>query len=183
MRLQNIVIAMLMLLWFCPLSAQPQANPQMQQGVLENKLKALYLLRLAAFVSWPQDSSQNQSDTFNICIDADEPIQLLLKQIKTTQLKGKSLNIVSLSSEQRHSLCHLRYISTNSQYSFDIKSAVLTISSRLGFARDGGMIEFYIAKNKLRMRANLTVIEKAGLTVDPELIPLLKIIKNKGDMR
>lgn len=145
-----------------------------EQQKLEYKLKALYLIRLAEFISWPE-SSEHQ--TFKICIDASDQVANQLRQSTTSNIKGRKLEIIDPPTDSSISQCAFLYLSQGQIQPSLTHTPVFTVSSQENFAEQGGMIEFYIDRNNVRMKCNLQSVNKAGIKLSSKLIRLLKIVE------
>ncbi len=163
---QKPLIFILLLFNFCSVGIAADTD-------FEYKLKALYLTRLADFISWPDGKIK---DHFIICIDSDDKVAIQLQNITVGKILKKPVKIITLPAVPAIKQCDLLYLSSGTVDPFLAEQAVLTVSSQTGFAKQGGMIEFYIAENKVRMKANLSAVNKAGIKISSKLIRLLKII-------
>jgi len=141
---------------------------------IEYKVKALYIIRLAAFITWPENP---ENETFKICIESSDPVSIQLKQSSISVVKGRKLEIIDLTSDLSISQCNFLYLSQGKINSAITKTPIVTVSSQAGFAKQGGMIEFYIENTKVRMKANLQSANDAGIKLSSKLIRLLKIVK------
>ncbi len=140
----------------------------------EYKLKALYITRLADFISWPNTAKKN---TFKICINSTDKVAIQLKKIEPDAILNRQVEIIDPPSGTSITQCDFLYISRGKVDSSLINIPVFTLSSQADFAEQGGMIEFYINQRKVKMKANLSAINKAGIKVSSKLLRLLKIVK------
>jgi len=53
------------------------------------------------------------------------------------------------------------------------------LSETLSFAQQGGIIEFFITKNKLHFKINVDAAQRADLTISSELLKLARIVRTK----
>lgn len=149
---------------------------------LENelKLKSVYLVRLSDFTTFP---SKLESDRLNICVEGTSPIVSFLNEIELDEDK-KYLTILYDISNDSISGCNILYLSENEKTTLSKKlktlsnSEVLTISSMDGFALSGGMIEFYLEKNKVKMKVNLSTLRESGIFINPKVLKLMSIVKH-----
>jgi len=140
----------------------------------EYKLKALYITRLADFIKWPEDVKKK---TFKICIDSTDKVAIQLKKIELDEILHRPVEIIAPPSDSSISQCDFLYIVQGKADSSLANTPVFTLSSQTDFSAQGGMIEFYVDQSKVKMRANLVAIKKAGLTVSSKLLRLLKIVE------
>ena len=145
---------------------------------LEYKLKALYIVRLAKFITWPENPQKN---SFRICIDSSDKVAVQLRKTTETEINGRKLEIIDPPSDYTITQCDFLYLSEGK---VDLSLAyfpIFTISSQADFAEQGGMIEFYIDLGKVRMKANLAAANKAGIKLSSKLIRLLKTVKQREE--
>ena len=140
----------------------------------EYKLKALYITRLADYIIWPDTEKKN---TFKICIDSTDKVAVQLKKIELEDILDRQVEIITPPSDSLLKQCDFLYISSGKVDSSMANIPVFTLSSQADFAEQGGMIEFYIDQSKVRMKANLYAVNKAGIKVSSKLVRLLKIVK------
>ncbi len=141
---------------------------------VEYKLKALYIISLAGFINWPENS---QKQSFKICIDSSDQVAVQLKKQTLTEIKGRKLEILDPPTDASISQCDFLYSSEGNIHSSLAHLPVFTLSSQQGFAEQGGMIEFYIDQAKVRMKANLQAVNKADIRLSSKLLRLIKIVK------
>mgnify|MGYP000529990073 CR=1 FL=1 len=144
-----------------------------QSNALETKLKAVYLVRLGEFISWP--TAFASQDTFTLCIAKNEPIYLYLAAISQYKVKDKPLHIINTASLNPTQLCHILY--SDNPNKTDIHSSTLIVGSQKQLIQQGGVIRFYIKDNKIRMQVNLKAAKKKGLTISSQLLRLMEIIE------
>jgi len=147
---------------------------------LEYKLKALYIVRLAKFITWPENPQKN---SFVVCIEAGDKVAIQLRKTTETEINGRKLEIIDPPSGSSITQCDFLYLSRGKVDSYLAHTPVFTLSSQANFAEQGGMIEFYIDLGKVRMKANLLAINKAGIKLSSKLIRLLKIVKTTGETK
>lgn len=139
----------------------------------EHKLKALYITRLADFIIWPDQIEEN---TFKICIDPNDKVAKQLKIIDIQSINDRQVEIIAPPADASIAHCDFLYLSQGQTYQSLASKPVFTLSSQPGFAEQGGMIEFYIENDKVRMKANLQAIDHAGIKLSSKLIRLLLIV-------
>jgi len=147
--------------------------------ILEHKLKALYMLRLADFITWPDNL---EITSFTLCIDPKDPVAKQLQKIDKPRVKSLAVLVIDLPTVENIAQCQMLYLSKSSLKLMLTDYSVVTLSSEVGFAEQGGMIEFYQAQNKIKMKANLVAVKRKGIKFSSKLIPLLQIVKQKGNL-
>jgi len=142
-------------------------------NAIEDKLKALYIVRIAEFIEWPETTEKT---SFNICISKDSPIAEQLQLLQIDTVNKLTLHIVTLNNASSSLDCDIIYMTKENVPPSITQHPILTMSSAPNFARQGGMIEFYISQSKVRMKANLEAFTLAHLKPSSKLIRLLTIV-------
>lgn len=101
-----------------------------------------------------------------------------LKKIELDVIQKRPVEIIAPPSDSSLSQCDFLYISKGKVVPSLASASVFTLSSQPHFATQGGMIEFYVDQSKVKMRANLHAIKKAGITVSSKLLRLIKIVES-----
>jgi hypothetical protein len=140
----------------------------------EYKLKALFITRLADFITWPENVKKS---TFKICINSTEKVAIQLKMIDLDEIQDRPVEIIDVPSDLSIAQCDFLYISHGTIDPALATTPVFTLSSQENFSEQGGMVEFYVDQYKVKMRANLFAINKAGIKVSSKLLRLLTIVK------
>lgn len=147
----------------------------------EHQLKAAYLYNFAKFVQWP--AATLGSAEFTFCIAGASRVTPLLRQIiKGRTIRGHGSEVKQLNAIDPTVHCHILYISRTVGFPSPAifkalqKTSVLTVGERPGFAKRGGIVEFYVADNKLRFAINIDVAKRARLRISSELLGLAKIV-------
>ncbi|MFW5444479.1 MAG: YfiR family protein [Methylococcaceae bacterium] len=143
----------------------------------KDKLKALYITRLADFLIWP---GATKTSTFKICIESTDKVAIQLKNIEFDHILDRQVEIIDPPSGLSLIKCDFLYISVGKVDSLWADFPIFTLSSQAGFAEQGGMIEFYIDQGKVRMKTNLYAVNQTGIKVSSKLIRLLKIVTPLG---
>ena len=151
----------------------------------EYQVKAVYLYNFGRFVQWPESGAKD--DPFAICVLGHDPFEAILD---TTLANGKidSHRLVArrITSHREARSCRILFISASElSRAKEILSLlegwpVLTVSDMPSFVSNGGMIQFVLKDNKVRFEVNLTVAEKAGLTLSSQLLKVATEVRRAG---
>jgi hypothetical protein len=150
----------------------------------EYQIKAAFLLNFAQFVEWPPARFASAEQPFSIGILGDDPFGPALEQT----VQGETIHnhrLVIQRSPTIESLkdCQLIFVSRSEKGRVaDILSKlddrdILTVSEIEGFARRGGIINFYLEGNKVRFEINPVSAQRDGLKISSQLLSLGKIVK------
>jgi hypothetical protein len=138
-----------------------------------DKIKAVYLIHLSEFTSWSEEKMR--LPFFSICISAESELKQPLEEIQGQKIKNKPLKIQLISTASPPNQCHILYVDIFNKTLFEQqKSApLLTISSEANFLQEGGVIQYYIDNDKVKMRVNLKAMTKAKLSISSKLLRLM----------
>lgn len=154
----------------------PHKNAEAAGAVDENQLKAAYLIHLSEFTTWPEDKMQSLP-SFNICIAEGSVLQEQLEHIKGRLIKNKPLKILYDIPVKDVNSCHIFYVESDPNGSIfqqiSRRMPILTVSSDDGFARDGGIIEYYRKDNNIKMKVNLKALSQSTLMISSKLLRLM----------
>lgn len=143
-------------------------------GLTENELKAVILLRLPQFVSWPEDQLATV-----FCVAPAAELSPLLEEIVATDPEGREVR--PLDPNQLAG-CHVVFGSLN-EGADKIRAAngVLWVSDQPGFARQGGMVELKRSGARMKLVINLDALESAGLKASSKLLQLSEVVGGRTD--
>jgi hypothetical protein len=143
-------------------------------GLTENELKAIFLLRLPQFVSWPED----QSETV-FCVASAAELSPLLEEIVATDPEGREVR--PLDPDQLGG-CNVVFGSFNEGADrIKATNGVLWVSDQPGFARQGGMVELKRSGARMKLVINLDALESAGLKASSKLLQLSEVVGGRTD--
>lgn len=144
-----------------------------QMATSIEKIKAVYLIHLSEFTSWSEEKMR--VPFFSICISAESDLKQPLEEIQGQRIKNKPLKIQLISTASQLSQCHILYVDIFNKTLFEQQKAtsMLTISSEANFLQEGGIIQYYIDNDKVKMRVNLKAMTKAKLSISSKLLRLM----------
>lgn len=124
------------------------------QSVSENDVKAAFIFHFISFTQWNDNQSQ-----YYVCIPEDTTLRNAASEL----FKDKSLNNRKIFVVDRYEGCHV-LVSDHLPYT----QSTLTI----GNIDKGALIEFRMAKNKLKFAVNVDEIKKSKLKISSQLLKL-----------
>jgi hypothetical protein len=170
--------ATIRLIAFTAMIAQPvrPAEPP-----LEYKVKAVFVLNAARFVTWPNSAFADGDSPFVIGVVGENPFGSLLADAvagETVQKRRIVTKRVAAGDP-----CHILFIGRSEEdrlprvLELAARSNSLTISEIDGFARNGGMIGLFVQGGSVRFEVNPDAAARANLKLDARLLRLAKIVK------
>jgi hypothetical protein len=173
-RFHGVAIFLAMVSWvFSPFpllwAQQPKAT--------EFQVKAAYLYNFGRFVQWPDQSTGDQAESFEICVLGADPFGPALDAtLAGGTINGRNVSAKRIAKPQDIDSCRILFISSSeeSHLKEDLaaldKTRVLTVSDIPRFSERGGMIGFILEGNRVRFDVNLDSAQGAGLTLSSELL-------------
>ena len=150
----------------------------------EYQLKAVFLFNFVQFVDWPPSATQDSQPSLLIGILGDDPFGPFLDET----VRGERVGARPIQVRRYHRIadieeCNILFISRSENERVpEILSAVknrpvLTVSDGDGFASQGGIIQFFTDKNRIRIRINLDAAQAANLTISSKLLRVAEVVR------
>lgn len=153
----------------------PPVNADEQVSASMDKIKAAYLIHLSEFTTWPDEKLR--LPVFSICISTDSDLKQSLEEIEGRLVKNKPLKIQQIASANQLNTCDILYVDAVSKKFFEQNvtkpESMLTVSSEANFLEEGGVIQYYPDKDKVKMRVNLKALTKSKLVISSKLLRLM----------
>lgn len=174
-----------MLLALCPGPAPLGAQEDEEASVnRENQIKAAYLYQFGRYVEWPAKSFKDAKSPFVIGVMAQDPLLPTLEQIaRAKKIQDRSIRIRQFSSISAIRPCHILYFSgaipPEKQAEIMRKLAqpgVLLIGDADGFLDKGGVMQFIVEDNRIRVVISRKAAERAGLAVSAKLLQVARVV-------
>jgi len=151
----------------------------------EYQVKAAFLYNFAKFVEWPARAFNSASAPIGVCILGENPFGRALD----TAMSGKSVDghpfsIRQVTDAQGAGDCQILFVSSSERKRFhsilsDLKAAagVLTVGDTEGFAAEGGVVNFKLEGDKVRIQINVDAARQENLRISSKLLSLAQIVK------
>lgn len=141
----------------------------------EYQLKTAYLFHFAELAEWPNVSQMT------ICLQGNSPLRLYLPVLEGQEVDNKIVHIL-LDSVFSLEQCRILFLSDLDALSQTVLMQakthhVLLVSDVEQFARLGGMIQFTLRDNKLKLIVNLASVKAAGLRLSSKLLRMAEILE------
>ncbi len=144
-----------------------------------DKVKAAIVYKLTKFISWPE-----KKQTLTLCVIGQGAINSEIFKINHKFSLARRISVTHKHpNASLGKLCDLIYIhnTKSDQISAVVNKLrnkpVLTISDSKNFANQGGVIELFRAGSRIRFAINKNVAQNTGLTINPQLMGLAKVVK------
>jgi hypothetical protein len=145
------------------LSSEPSRSAP---GLTEVELKAVFLLRLPQFVSWP-----DQRAAAHFCVDPSSEVSALLSEMVASEPRGRTVRTIEAGDTEG---CDVVFGDPAAVASAE--SVALRVSDQPGFAKDGGMVELKRRGARIGLVVNLGALESVGLKASSKLLQLSEVV-------
>ncbi len=156
---------------------------QTADASLESDVKAAYIINIVKFIDW-QAGGKSEEKTIKIGLAGSDPICDVLEKISKNKTAGFSITTHRIDGgDIGSSECQLVFIgrSENKRLAEILKqlkgSPALSISDIPGFAERGGIMGFFLEKNRVKIEINLNEARRAGLKLGAKLLEVARVIK------
>jgi len=153
------------------------------ETLTEYQIKAGFFFNFTRFVEWPEDAFATPTSPIVACIVGETPLTDLLTGVALGKVvNGRAVSITWVKPADDFRACNLLFISeaaerrTSEILARLRKTHTLTVGENPGFPRAGGMINFSIQDNKVKLEMNLDAATRAGLKVNSKLIAVSRLV-------
>lgn len=153
----------------------------------EYKLKAVYLFNFVRYVDWPETAFVNDESPLIIGVLGDDPFGKFLDETVAGEVLGnRKMEVRRYRHVSEIDDCHLLYVSRSEavrQKSILARlkgRSILFVSDMENFLENGGAIQFFTEKNKIRFRINVESVKDARLSISSKLLQLSGVT-SKGE--
>jgi hypothetical protein len=122
-----------------------------------------------------------------MCIVSDNPSSQVLYKLNGKSIKQRKISVIAYQEDTCLKQGHILFFATRDigliQQVLDrVKGLnILTIGEVDGFARAGGIINFFKEENRLRFRVNIDAVRRNGLKMSSQLLVSAQIVREAGE--
>ena len=156
--------------WLCASAVQAQS--------LEYPVKANYLARFAAFVTWPAGALGSGNAPITVCVVGDDPFGRTLDQALASQtVNGRRLVARRISRLGAESGCDIAYLAGSSTQTVGEALAavagrpVLTVTDEVR-GSNRGVVHFTVFQNRVRFHIDSQLAGRGRLSISSRLLSL-----------
>jgi len=150
----------------------------------EYQVKAGFLYSFMQFIEWPEDLFSQPDDPFVLGVYAENPFDGMLDPLQNWRIQGRPIRVVQVLDVSEGMACHMLFVPKMRRS--DIRALlatleekpIVTVGEQKGFAKDGGVINLFLKKNKnVGFEINLNAARDAHLKISSKLLKLAVVIK------
>jgi len=159
------------------------ASPSHALEGTEYQIKGAMMVNFIKFVEWPEPTAFSDQDTIVIGIIGQDDFGDTLDHIEGRMIGGKQLTVRHFDSLSAIDACQILFVSRSETYRtraiLDRVAGipVLTIGETDIFMQSGGIIRFFLEKNRVRFEINPSAAASAGLKLNAKLLEIGYLIK------
>jgi hypothetical protein len=150
---------------------------------LEYQVKAAFLVKFAAFVTWPAEARAAEEKPFTIGILGEDPFGKGFDgAVQRERINHRPVRLRRAGELGELADCQVIFISAGESKRLQTllqeldSKPVLVVGDEADFAKRGGMIGFVKEGGKVRFEVNRSAAERAGLKLSAKLLQIGKII-------
>lgn len=174
---------LMVFLMLAPAGRSFAADPQ---TLTEYQIKAGFFFNFTRFVEWPESAFATATSPILACVVGETQLTDLLIDVAAGKVvNGRTVSIRRVKPSDDLRVCNLLFISAAEQRRTaeilgSVKINTLTVGETPGFAQAGGMINFSIQENKVKLELNLDTATRAGLKVNSKLIAVSRLVAHNS---
>lgn len=167
----------------CSVACAAMTAKAQTQPLSESQIKAGFLFNFTKFVEWPPEAFADPGVPIVLGIVGDSPVaELLIETAAGKTVNGRAVIVQRFKEGQDPRTCHILFVSSSQEKHVPqilerVKgSPILTVSETSGFAQSGGMINFSVEGNKVRLEINLDATAQARLKISAKVIAVARLV-------
>ncbi len=144
---------------------------------LEDRVKANYLVRFAAFVEWPPTAFASSTAPMLICVAGSDPFGAALDRAAEGQTaQSRPIAVRRPRSASEAEPCHILYAAVGTRPAFRTPVHGRLLVTEAG---DGGMIAFRLRDARVRFDVDLAAARRSGLSLNSRLLDLAVTVRGR----
>jgi hypothetical protein len=157
--------------WLAGLATANEANVINR----EYQLKTAYLFHFAELTTWPAPGP------VTICLQGQNPLRNYMPALEGQQINGKAVHL-DLDDKPDINRCSILVLSDIASLTPSLQDQaktqhILLVGDVDNFADNGGMVQFTLRDNKLKLMVNLATVKSADLKLSSKLLRMAEIIE------
>lgn len=148
----------------------------------EQQIKAGLLYNFLKYIEWPSGSLASTSPTVSICLFGDDPFGDYLQPMSGRTVNQRTIAVHVIHRAEDADACQLVFLTAGEKDRWPsfLKAlagkGVLTVSDVPDFTHSGGMIEFGLQDDHIRVLLNADTVAAAQLHVEDRLLKLVTVV-------
>lgn len=179
-----MVVGLLLWGWCAPMAGQAQEESAYATGV-EYEVKAAFIHNFTKFIDWPAEAFDDESSPFRIGILGTGRIDKSLLNLNGKSTQKRTLEVSRVRSLDKVSQYQVIFVNPSERgRTLSILrtlkgTGILTIGDTSGFAKQCGVINFYLESGKVRFEINIEASRRKNLQISSKLLRLARIVNSQ----
>lgn len=177
----GLLLAIASILAMASLAAQDESNSEINR---EYRIKAAYLYQFGRYVEWPDKTFPSPETPFTIGILDQDPVAADLDHIaQIKKIQDRPIQIRRFSSANDIRACNILYLSSMLEPETQAEAmrrvagkGILLVGDADGFLARGGVIQFILEGNRIRVVISRKAAEREGLKISAKLLQVARIV-------
>ena len=167
----------LILLVVSPLAAQDE--------IPAHQVKAAFIYNFTKFVTWPAASFAGASQPIRLGVLGHDALADALRVVEGRTAQGRTVEVRRMGPGDDLRSCHLLYVAASEQSHLaqvlaDTAGApVLTVGDTPGFTAAGGVFDFFLDGDRVRIEVCVTRAAARGLKISSKLLQVSRVLDCK----
>jgi hypothetical protein len=157
-------------------------------ALTEEQIKAGFLFNFTKFVEWPPESFAEANSPIVMGIVGNSVVEKLLTDVAAGKsVNGRAVIVRQIKEVQDVRGCQILFVGSSDekrapQILAELKvSSVLSVGEAPGFIQAGGMINFFVEDNKVRLEINVDAATRVRLRISAKVIAVGRLVpQNTG---
>jgi hypothetical protein len=145
----------------------------------EYQVKGAFLLNFTKFVDWPPQAFKGPGDPIAICILGENPFGPGLdRAARETVVANRTVSVRQVSDGQQAGQCQIVFMGASERKRSRAwlesmrGQSVLTVGEFEGFLANGGVVNFKLEGERVRIEIDTAAADRAGLHISAKLLNL-----------
>lgn len=160
-------------------------SPAVAEEISREEIQAALIIKFTDFIRWPDDSFDDEDPKwFTIAILGDSGYENLFEPFTKRMFQNRKLRILHYTGEQKVGKVQILIVTVSEKRGIKERldrlmgRPILTIGDFPGFAKKGGIINFYPKpSNRIGFEVNMDAKQRSGIKISSHLLRLATIIK------
>jgi hypothetical protein len=154
------------------------------------RVKAAFLVNFVRFTEWPADALGPPGAPIVIGVLGLNPFgDDLVNAVRDRTLHDRPVRVINIATREEFESCHVIFVTADDHLRWDPlllalrDRPVLTVGEEPHFARDLGLVGFFLEGERVRFEVNLQATERAGLRMSSRMLTLARIVGRRPSLR
>jgi len=149
----------------------------------EDEIKAAFLLNFARYVEWPSSAFGSPAAPIRICmLDAEGFDSVVSATVDGKTVGERAFEVSTVQNDAPIGRCHILFVGDEDESAESVvsslgNSSVFSVANDDGFAKSGGVANFFRAGNRIRFEINPRAAKRAGLKISSRLLRLAQLVE------